>query len=117
MGAQAAMMLAQRHHGFYRAVAGISGCYSTADEVGQAVTRITVASTGGNPENLWGPPNSPEWAAHDSYLGAGDAVVVTSADHMPRAVADFVDAGVPVVGTLSPQDLPLGMLQVFGPLQ
>ncbi|MEV5652596.1 YdcF family protein [Nocardia sp. NPDC052254] len=48
-------------------------------------------------------------------LGAGDAVVVTSADHMPRAVADFADAGVPVVGTLSPQDLPLGVLAAFGP--
>ena len=49
-------------------------------------------------------------------LGAGDAVVVTSADHMPRAVADFVDAGVPVVGTLSPQDLPVAVLDAFGPL-
>ncbi len=48
-------------------------------------------------------------------LGIGDAVVVTSADHMPRAVADFAGAGVPVVGTLSPQDLPLGMFDVFGP--
>lgn len=87
MGAQAAMMLAQRHHGFYRAVAGISGCYSTADEVGQAVTRITVASTGGNPENLWGPPNSPEWAAHDSYLGAdqlrGTSIYLSAASGLP----------------------------------
>ncbi|MEU6563090.1 YdcF family protein [Nocardia nova] len=49
-------------------------------------------------------------------LGTGDAVVVTSADHMPRAVADFVDAGVPVVGTVSPQSLPLAMLATFGPL-
>ncbi|WP_063002372.1 YdcF family protein [Nocardia mikamii] len=48
-------------------------------------------------------------------LGAGDAVVVTSADHMPRAVADFVDAGVPVVGTVSPQELPPTVLEVFGP--
>ncbi|WP_063014957.1 YdcF family protein [Nocardia kruczakiae] len=50
-------------------------------------------------------------------LGAGDAVVVTSADHMPRAVADFVDAGVAVVGTVSPQDLPPVVLAVFGPQQ
>ncbi|MDR7167481.1 S-formylglutathione hydrolase FrmB [Nocardia kruczakiae] len=87
MGAQAAMMLAQRHPGFYRAVAGISGCYSTADEVGQAVTRITVASRGGNPENLWGPPNSPEWAAHDSYLGAdtlrGTPIYLSAATGLP----------------------------------
>ncbi|MFF0500163.1 YdcF family protein [Nocardia aobensis] len=50
-------------------------------------------------------------------LGVGDAVVVTSADHMPRAVADFVDAGVAVVGTVSPQDLPPVVLEVFGPQQ
>lgn len=48
-------------------------------------------------------------------LGTGDAVLVTSADHMPRAVADFLDAGVPVVATLSPQDLPPVVLDVLGP--
>ncbi|NKY89853.1 alpha/beta hydrolase [Nocardia veterana] len=87
MGAQAAMMLAQRHRGFYRAVAGMSGCYSAADQVGQAVTRITVASRGGNPENLWGPPDSPEWAAHDSFLRAedlrGTAIYLSAATGLP----------------------------------
>ncbi|WP_040792466.1 alpha/beta hydrolase [Nocardia paucivorans] len=70
MGAQAAMMLTQRHPGFYRGVVGLSGCYSTVDRLGQAVIGMTVASRGGNPLNLWGPPSSPEWAAHDSVLGA-----------------------------------------------
>ncbi|MEU6563091.1 alpha/beta hydrolase [Nocardia nova] len=87
MGAQAAVMLAQRHNGFYRAVAGISGCYSTADEMGQALTRITVASRGGDPANLWGPPNSPEWAAHDSYLWAdqlrGTSIYLSAASGLP----------------------------------
>ncbi|MBO0854512.1 MAG: esterase family protein [Nocardia sp.] len=87
MGAQAAVMLAQRHHGFYRAVAGISGCYSTSDDMGQAVTRITVASRGGDPLNLWGPPSSPEWAAHDSYLGAeqlrGIPIYLSAASGLP----------------------------------
>ena len=100
MGAQGAMMLAQRHPGFFHAVAGISGCYSTAGDVGQALTRITVASRGGNPENLWGPPNSPEWVAHDSFLGAatlrGTAVYLSAATGVPslpdlEAVADAPD--------------------------
>ncbi|MEV0248340.1 alpha/beta hydrolase family protein [Nocardia sp. NPDC050712] len=93
MGAQAAMMLTQRHPGLYRAVAGMSGCYSTADPLGHAVTTITVASRGGNVENLWGPPNSPEWAEHDSLLGAerlrGTAIYLSAATGAPTA-ADLV---------------------------
>ncbi|GAA5092266.1 alpha/beta hydrolase [Nocardia iowensis] len=93
MGAQAAMMLAARHPGRYHAVAGMSGCYSTADPLGRAVTTITVASRGGNVENLWGPPASPEWAAHDSLLGAaalrGTAIYLSAATGVPTG-ADLV---------------------------
>ncbi|WP_433684552.1 alpha/beta hydrolase [Nocardia sp. CA-119907] len=93
MGAQAAMMLAQRYPGRYRAVAGMSGCYSTADELGRAVTTITVASRGGNVENLWGPPGSPEWGAHDSVLGAADlrgtSIYLSAATGLPTD-ADLV---------------------------
>lgn len=93
MGAQAAMMLTQRHPGRYRAVAGLSGCYSTADPLGHAVTTVTVASRGGNVENLWGPPSSPEWAAHDSLLGAaalrGTAIYLAAATGTPTD-ADLV---------------------------
>lgn len=93
MGAQAAIMLAQRHPGLYRAVAGMSGCYSTADPLGRAVTTITVASRGGNVENLWGPPTSPEWAAHDSVLNAetlrGTAVYLSASPGLPT-VADLL---------------------------
>ncbi|WP_245562563.1 alpha/beta hydrolase [Nocardia araoensis] len=93
MGAQAAMMLAQRYPGWYRAVAGMSGCYSTADPLGHAVTTITVASRGGNVNNLWGPPTSPEWAAHDSLLHAeklrGTAIYLSAATGLPTG-ADLV---------------------------
>ncbi|MGN2639513.1 YdcF family protein [Nocardia takedensis] len=40
-------------------------------------------------------------------IGARDAVVVTSADHIERAVGDFVGAGVTVVGAVTPDQLPL----------
>ncbi|WP_067549539.1 alpha/beta hydrolase, partial [Nocardia crassostreae] len=70
MGAQGAMMLAQRHPGHYDAVAGMSGCYSTADDLGRLITQIIVTSRGGNVFNLWGPPTSPDWIAHDTLLGA-----------------------------------------------
>ncbi|NKY31823.1 esterase family protein [Nocardia speluncae] len=91
MGAQAAMMLTQRHQGFYRGVAGLSGCYSTADQLGRAVTVMTVASRGGNPENLFGPPASPEWRAHDSLLGAeklrGTEIYLSVANGTPSGAA------------------------------
>ncbi|WP_067664483.1 alpha/beta hydrolase [Nocardia miyunensis] len=109
MGAQGAMMLAQRHPGFFRAVAGISGCYSTADDVGEAVTRITVASRGGNPENLWGPPNSPAWLAHDSFIGAatlrGTAIYLSAATGVP---------GLPDLETIADAPNVAGALQQSG---
>ncbi|GAB2728612.1 YdcF family protein [Nocardia thraciensis] len=48
-------------------------------------------------------------------IGTGDAVLVTSADHMPRATGVFADAGVPVIGTLTPDGLPPLLLAPFGP--
>ena len=39
-------------------------------------------------------------------LGARDAVLVTSQDHIGRAARSFVDAGVPVTATLTPHQIP-----------
>ncbi|GAA5049627.1 alpha/beta hydrolase [Nocardia callitridis] len=101
MGAQAAMMLAQRHRGMYRAVAGMSGCYSTSDPLGHAVTAITVASRGGDPTNLWGPPGSQEWVDHDSLLGAealrGTAIYLSAATGIPTSADLLAVARAPSV--------------------
>ncbi|MCJ0906058.1 alpha/beta hydrolase family protein [Rhodococcus sp. ARC_M6] len=70
MGAQGAMMLATRHPGMYKGVAGFSGCYSTTDRWGRASILSTVTSRGGNVDNMWGEPGGPEWEAHDSLLNA-----------------------------------------------
>ncbi|MGW4244003.1 alpha/beta hydrolase [Nocardia sp. NPDC004722] len=89
MGAQGAMMLAHRHPGFYRAVAGLSGCYSTIDGPGSAVTALTVASRGGNVVRMWGPPGTVEWITHDSTVGAealrGTAIYLSAASGIPGA--------------------------------
>ncbi|WP_084525456.1 YdcF family protein [Nocardia vaccinii] len=47
-------------------------------------------------------------------IGARRAVVVTSSNHVGRAVGDFVSAGVPVIGTLTPDQAPLRVIP-FGP--
>ncbi|MBF6227416.1 YdcF family protein [Nocardia abscessus] len=48
-------------------------------------------------------------------IGARDAVVITSADHIDRAVGTFHDAGVDVVGTVTPEQVPAQIWR-FGPL-
>ncbi|MGV9835527.1 alpha/beta hydrolase [Nocardia niigatensis] len=89
MGAQGAMMLAHRHPGFYRAVAGLSGCYSTIDGPGSAITALTVASRGGNVVNLWGPPGTADWLTHDSTVGAealrGTVIYLAASSGVPGA--------------------------------
>ncbi|MFE7718527.1 YdcF family protein [Nocardia rhizosphaerihabitans] len=40
-------------------------------------------------------------------IGARDAVVVTSADHVDRAVMNFNDAGVQVISAVTPEQIPL----------
>ncbi|WP_373691950.1 alpha/beta hydrolase [Gordonia mangrovi] len=65
MGAGSALMLAARNPGFYRAVAAYSGCYTTTGPAGQFYPRGIVSAFGGDANNMWGPPNDPDWAAHD----------------------------------------------------
>ncbi len=64
MGAGAAMVLAARNPRFYHVVASYSGCFTT-EGAGQAYPRGIVRAFGGNPDNMWGPPADPGWAAHD----------------------------------------------------
>ncbi len=49
-------------------------------------------------------------------IGARDAVVVTSADHIDRAVASFLGAGVPVAAAVTPDHNPVPAW-VFGPMR
>ncbi|MEC3954695.1 alpha/beta hydrolase family protein [Nocardia sp. CDC153] len=94
MGAQGAMMLAHRHPGLYRAVAGLSGCYSTVDGTGSAITALTVASRGGNVVKMWGPPGTFDWLTHDSTVGAealrGTVIYLSAASGVPGA-ADLTE--------------------------
>ncbi|WP_227981937.1 alpha/beta hydrolase [Nocardia spumae] len=71
MGAQAAMMLAERGADLYRGVAAFSGCYATSDPGGQAELRYVVGSKGAEPDNMWGPPEDPDWPAHDVVANSG----------------------------------------------
>lgn len=70
MGAQGAMTLVTRNPDLYRGVAALSGCMDTGRVESQAAVRGTVASKGGDADNMWGPAGDPAWPAHDPTLNA-----------------------------------------------
>lgn len=65
MGANASVMIANLNPGLYQGVFGISGCYSTLDDTGRQISNLTVATRGGNLDNVWGPYGSAGWKLHD----------------------------------------------------
>ncbi|QLY34796.1 esterase family protein [Nocardia huaxiensis] len=56
--------------GLYRAAATYSGCARISDAIGQAYVRLTVAYSGGDAANMFGPAGDPMWAANDPYVNA-----------------------------------------------
>ncbi len=68
MGATGAMSLITRNPDLYQGVAALSGCYDISSDRSRDTVRGTVAYKGGNPDNMWGPPDDARWEEHDSYL-------------------------------------------------
>lgn len=87
MGGEAAMMLTMRNPGAYRAVAAHSGCYSVAPGPGQAQARAIVKTYGGDPDNMFGTVDDPDWLAHDVMTHAealrGTAIYLSSGSGIP----------------------------------
>lgn len=70
MGGSAALTLMTLYPQLYAGVAAFSACPSTVDAAAQRVIRVTVESKGGNPTNMWGPPNDPAWVRNDPMTHA-----------------------------------------------
>ncbi|MDI9917336.1 alpha/beta hydrolase family protein [Rhodococcus sp. IEGM 1379] len=87
MGAEAALMLAQRAPGLYDAVAGYSGCYTTVGGFGKALTDLVVINGMATSEQMWGPVDSPAWREHDIFANAdklrGTKVYLSSGTGLP----------------------------------
>ncbi|MBF6328528.1 alpha/beta hydrolase [Nocardia transvalensis] len=87
MGAEAAAMLVMRNPGTYRALAAHSGCYAMGSDVGQAQARAVVRTYGGDPDNMFGKPDDPDWLAHDVMAHADDlrgtAIFLSAATGLP----------------------------------
>jgi S-formylglutathione hydrolase FrmB len=87
MGAQAALALTERSGQLFRAVAAFSSCYATSDPTGQTAARMIVRSKRGDAEDMWGPPDDPDWAAHDVAVHAsglrGKTVYLAAGSGLP----------------------------------
>ncbi|MDL9947257.1 alpha/beta hydrolase family protein [Gordonia sp. ABSL11-1] len=65
MGGQSAFTLAVRHPSLYSGIASLSGCPPVSGPVNESYVRTTVAKSGGDATNMWGPFGSANWNAHD----------------------------------------------------
>lgn len=96
MGAQSAMMLASRNPSLYSAVAAYSGCFTSAEVLGQASMRGIVSAFGGDANNMFGGPLDPDWAAHDVLAQAeslrGKAIYVSVGTGLPGPYERFETA-------------------------
>ena len=82
MGASAALHLANTYE-MFNATAGVSGAYSTTDDLGYQYARLTTAARHGDVTKMWGPRDSQAWRDHDTLLDpsglAGKAVFLSAA--------------------------------------
>ena len=81
MGGHAALNLITRHPDLYRGVAAFSACPDSLDPNARSTVRATVASKGGDANNMWGPDDNPDWAAHDPMT---NAAATARQDRLPR---------------------------------
>ncbi len=96
MGAASVLQLALAAPGRYRALGSYSGCVRTSDPQGRAIVELVVRSNGGDPQNMWGPPQDHTWAGNDPFLHA-EAL---------RGTALFLSAGTGAPGPLDTMDGP-----------
>lgn len=96
MAAASVFQLALAAPGRYRAIGSYSGCVRTSDAQGRAIVEVVVRSNGGDPHNMWGPPDEPAWRDNDPFLHA-EAL---------RGTALYLSAGTGAPGTLDTLDGP-----------
>ncbi|MFI1920047.1 alpha/beta hydrolase [Nocardia sp. NPDC020380] len=98
MAGTSVFQLALDAPGLYRAIGSYSGCARTSDLAGRFFVDAVVLRWGGNPTNMWGPPDDPAWSAEDPYLHAdrfrGTAVYVSSGTGVPGALDTLDGPGI-----------------------
>ncbi|MGC5258634.1 alpha/beta hydrolase [Gordonia sp. DT218] len=104
MGALGAMSLAVRNPELYSGVAAFSGCLDQGSTELRQATAATVATRGGNPDNMWGPPGDSDWAAHDPAARVsalkGKPIYVAVGNGLPDPSLGLAGIASPVGGIL-----------------
>lgn len=82
MGAASALHLANTYP-MFNAAGGVSGAYSTTDELGYQYARLTVGARHGDVANMWGPRGAQAWEDHDTVADpsglTGKSVYISAA--------------------------------------
>ncbi|WAC55260.1 alpha/beta hydrolase [Gordonia sp. SL306] len=104
MGALGAMSLAVRNPELYSGVAAFSGCLDQGSAELRQATAATVATRGGNPDNMWGPLGNSDWAAHDPAARVsalkGKPIYVAVGNGLPDPSLGLAGIASPVGGIL-----------------
>ncbi|MCM6775989.1 esterase family protein [Nocardia sp. CDC159] len=90
MSGTSTLALAATTPNLYQAVAAYSGCAQTSDPLGHEFVRLTVEEWGlANVQNMWGPPDDPNWVRNDPYVQAeglrGKAIYISNGSGLPGA--------------------------------
>ncbi|MBT0565335.1 alpha/beta hydrolase family protein [Williamsia sp. CHRR-6] len=113
MGATSAIALLARNPSVYTGAAAFSGCLDLRGPLGIATVQVGIRGRMGNPDNMWGQPNSPTWRAHDPirlipklrgkhvFVAFGDGSIDLSANipaeqYLAAPVGSAFEAGVKV---------------------
>ncbi|SDE15026.1 alpha/beta hydrolase [Rhodococcus tukisamuensis] len=87
MSGTSVLSLAQAAPKLYRTVGAFSGCAETSTAPGRDYVNFVVGFRGGDVENMWGPPDSPDWVANDPVVNAeklrGMNLYITNGTGMP----------------------------------
>ncbi|MFG1792009.1 alpha/beta hydrolase [Nocardia sp. NPDC049149] len=82
------LQLAEAKPGLWKGVAAYSGCAQIADPVGRQYLKLATETwAGGNVDNMYGPADSPMWAANDPVINAeklrGTELFISSGSGLP----------------------------------
>ncbi|MEU6582565.1 alpha/beta hydrolase family protein [Nocardia sp. NPDC046763] len=82
------LQLAEAQPGLWKSVAAYSGCAQIADPMGKQFLKFAVETwAGGKTENMYGPDDSPLWAANDPVINAeklrGTQLYISSGSGIP----------------------------------